>query len=214
MKFVNIKTSDNKTFKLEWDVALMPVVLQSQTIRTMLDDQGVKENTDKEDLIEIKEITGPIFVKVLEWCEWYIDQIEDISEDDKQKNELNEWEKKYIKMSAIMMFSLVKASDFLKIKNLTQLMIKAIALRTGITVTTKYLNCAPNMRRIKSKPTTESKKSEQILTPITSKLRRIRKPQGKYQVSDEGYTVIGLKAPGKNSQLRRSSRNKYRASGA
>ena len=117
-------------------------------------------------------------------------------------------------MSAIMMFSLVKASDFLKIKNLTQLMIKAIALRTGITVTTKYLNCAPNMRRIKSKPTTESKKSEQILTPITSKLRRIRKPQGKYQVSDEGYTVIGLKAPGKNSQLRRSSRNKYRASGA
>ena len=214
MKFVNIKTSDNKTFKLEWDVALMPVVLQSQTIRTMLDDQGVKENSDKEDLIEIKEITGPIFVKVLEWCEWYIDQIEDISEDDEQKNELNDWEKKYIKMSAIMMFSLVKASDFLKIKNLTQLMIKAIALRTGITVTTKYLNCAPNMRRIKSKPTTESKKSEQILTPITSKLRRIRKPQGKYQVSDEGYTVIGLKAPGKNSQLRRFSRNKYRASGA
>ena len=209
MKSLSIKTSDDQTFKVDWDVAR-----QSQTIRTMLDDQGVKENSDKEDLIEIKEITGPIFVKVLEWCEWYIDQIEDISEEDKQKHELNEWEKKYIKMSAIMMFSLVKASDFLKIRNLTQLMIKAIALRTGITVSTKYLNCVPNMRRIKSKPTTEIRKSEQILTPVPSKLRRIRKPQGKYQVSDEGYTVIGLKAPRNNSQLRRSSRNKHRAGGA
>merc|ERR1712083_315653 len=108
MKFVNIKTSDNKTFDLEWESALMPVVLQSQTMRTILDKQGIQEDSENDDIIEIKEITGPIFIKILEWCEWYIDQIVDIhNSNDVEKQELNEWEKKYIEMPAKIMFSLV-----------------------------------------------------------------------------------------------------------
>ena len=46
MKSLSIKTSDDQTFKLDWDVAR-----QSQTIRTMLDDLGIEEDGDSEDTI-------------------------------------------------------------------------------------------------------------------------------------------------------------------
>ena len=52
----------------------------------------------------------------------------------------------------------------------------------------------------------ELKKSEQFLNhPIPNERRRIRKPEGdngKFQVSPEGYTIIGLKTPRKNPQPR------------
>ena len=65
MKSLNIKTSDDQTFKVDWEVAR-----QSQTIRTMLDDLGIDEDTDSEDTIPLpnEEITGPVFQKALEWC--------------------------------------------------------------------------------------------------------------------------------------------------
>ena len=55
MKSLNIKTSDDQTFNVDWEVAR-----QSQTIRTMLDDLGIDEDADSEDTIPLpnEEVTG------------------------------------------------------------------------------------------------------------------------------------------------------------
>ena len=65
MKLLNIKTSDDQTFEVDWDVAR-----QSQTIRTMLDDLGIEEDGDSNDTIPLpnEEVTGPVLQKALEWC--------------------------------------------------------------------------------------------------------------------------------------------------
>ena len=134
MKSLSIKTSDDQTFKVDWDVAR-----QSQTIRTMLDDLGIEEDGDSEDTIPLpnEEINGPVFKKALEWCEknrGKPDYKPDDEDDSKKKeyvsiNQLNDWEKEYIKMTVDEMFPLLITANFLEIKGLIRLMVKAVALQ-------------------------------------------------------------------------------------
>ena len=58
MKTLNVTTPDGETFKLDWEVAK-----QSQTIRTMLDDLGIEEDSNSDDTIPLtnEEVTGPVF---------------------------------------------------------------------------------------------------------------------------------------------------------
>ena len=126
MKSLNIKTSDDQTFKVDWDVAR-----QSQTIRTMLDDLGIEEDGDSEDTIPLPndEVTGPVFKKALEWCEKNRSKPDFKSDDDDGSDELNDFEKDYIKMSVPEMFPLLITANFLEIKGLINLMVKAVALQ-------------------------------------------------------------------------------------
>ena len=137
MKSFNIKTSDDQTFNVDWEVAR-----QSQTIRTMLDDLGIDEDGDSEDTIPLpnEEITGPVFKKVLDWCEKNRGKQEYKPDDDesdeltkKQEfasyDQLNDWEKDYIKMTVSEMFPLLITANFLEIKGLIKLMVKAVALQ-------------------------------------------------------------------------------------
>ena len=108
MKSLNIKTSDDQTFNVDWDIAR-----QSQTIRTMLDDLGIEEDGDSEDTLPLpnEEVTGPVFKKALEWCERNRHKPDLKTDDDDESDELtkkqefasydqlNDWEKDYIKMS-------------------------------------------------------------------------------------------------------------------
>merc|ERR1712154_334865 len=132
MKSLTIKTSDKQTFKVDWDVAR-----QSQTIRTMLDDLGIEEDGDSEDTIPLpnEEITGPVFQKALEWCKKNRGKPDYNREEDDSKNkyvsidQLNDWEKDYIKMTVDEMFPLLFLANFLEIKGLIELMVKALALQ-------------------------------------------------------------------------------------
>ena len=132
MKSLRIKTSDEQTFKVDWEVAR-----QSQTIRTMLDDLGIEEDGDSEDTIPLpnKEITGPVFQKALEWCKKNRGKPDYNREEDDSKNkyvsidQLNDWEKDYIKMTVDEMFPLLFLANFLEIKGLIELMVKALALQ-------------------------------------------------------------------------------------
>ena len=134
MKSLNIKTSDDQIFKVDWDVAR-----QSKTIRTMLDDLGIEEDGDSEDTIPLpnEEVTGPVFQKALVWCEknrGKPDYNPDDEDESKKKEyvsygQLNDWEKEYIKMTAPEMFPLLITANFLEIKGLIRLMVKAVALQ-------------------------------------------------------------------------------------
>ena len=133
MKSLNIKTSDDQIFKVDWDVAR-----QSKTIRTMLDDLGIEEDGDSEDTIPLpnEEVTGPVFQKALEWCKKNRGKPDYKPVEDETKkreyvsiDQLNDWEKGYIKITVDEMFSLWMVANFLEIKGLCELMVKALALQ-------------------------------------------------------------------------------------
>ena len=64
-QFLNLKSSDEQTFKVG-----LETVRQSVTIRTMLDDLGIDgEEEDHDTLLPLPEVTGPILKKALVWCE-------------------------------------------------------------------------------------------------------------------------------------------------
>ena len=135
MKTLNITTADGGNFKVDWDVSR-----QSQTIRTMLDDLGIEEEGDGEDTIPLanEEITGPVFKKALVWMEKNRGKpdAKDDEEEDELKpkefvnwNQLDAWQKEYIDIPVSDMFPLLITGNFLEIKGLVKLMVKAVALQ-------------------------------------------------------------------------------------
>ena len=108
----------------------------------MLDDLGIEEDGDSEDTIPLpnEEVTGTVFKKALEWCEKNKGK-PDFKPDDDESDELpnkqefasydqlNDWEKDYINMTVDEMFPLLITANFLEIKGLIKLMVKAVALQ-------------------------------------------------------------------------------------
>ena len=134
MKVLNITTSDGGNFKVDWDVAR-----QSQTIRTMLDDLSIDEDSNNEDTLPLanEEVTGAVFEKSLIWMEHNRgkpDFQEDTDDDELKPKEfvswsqLDEWQKNYINIPVYEMFPLLIVGNFLEIKGLLRLMVKAVAL--------------------------------------------------------------------------------------
>ena len=127
MKLINIQTSDGETIEVEWVAAQ-----QSQIIRKILEDLSIGENIIP---ISNEKVTGPIFKKALVWMEnnrGYPDFLQDIDDDnlkEKRWNQLNEWENQYIEMTVDDMIPLLVCGNFLEIKGLVSLIIRAVALQ-------------------------------------------------------------------------------------
>jgi S-phase kinase-associated protein 1 len=135
MKVLNITTSDGGNFKVDWDVAR-----QSQTIRTMLDDLSIDEDSNNEDTIPLanKEVTRAVFEKSLIWMKHNRGEpdFQEDTDDDELKpkefvrwSQLDEWQKNYINIPVSEMFPLLIVGNFLEIKGLVNLMVKAVALQ-------------------------------------------------------------------------------------
>ena len=67
MKSLNIKTLDGGDFKVDWDI-----IQKSQTIKTMVEDLGIDQDSIGEDTIPLsnEEITKDVFTKVMDWLEY------------------------------------------------------------------------------------------------------------------------------------------------
>ena len=138
MKSLSIKTLDGGDFKVDWEV-----IQKSQTIKTMIEDLGIDQDSIGEDTIPLsnEEITSEVFKKVVEWLEHDrgnpvpID-VEDNDDDDLFKTHtpialehLDAWQQKYIDIPVPKMFPLLICANFLEIKGLLDLMAKAVALQ-------------------------------------------------------------------------------------
>ena len=138
MKSLNIKTLDGGDFKVDWEV-----IQKSQTIKTMVEDLGIDQDSMGEDTIPLsnEEVTSEVFKKVLEWLEHDrgnaipID-VDDDDEDDLFKTHtpialehLDAWQQKYINIPVPKMFPLLICANFLEIRGLLDLMAKAVALQ-------------------------------------------------------------------------------------
>ena len=138
MKSLNIKTLDGGDFKVDWEV-----IQKSQTIKTMIEDLGIDQDSMGEDTIPLsnEEVTSEVFKKVVEWLEHDrgnpvpID-VNDDDEDDLFKTHtpialehLDAWQQKYIDIPVPKMFPLLICAIFLEIRGLLDLMAKAVALQ-------------------------------------------------------------------------------------
>ena len=138
MKSLNIKTLDGGDFKVDWEV-----IQKSQTIKTMIEDLGIDQDSMGEDTIPLsnEEVTSEVFKKVVEWLEhdWGNPvpiNVDDDDEDDLFKTHtpialehLDAWQQKYIDIPVPKMFPLLICANFLEIRGLLDLMAKAVALQ-------------------------------------------------------------------------------------
>ena len=139
MKTLNIKTADGASFNVDWDI-----IQKSQTIKTMVEDLGIDQDSMGEDTIPLsnEEVTSEVFTKVLDWLEHYrgkpdpAPKEDEDDEDDLFKphkpiapEDLDAWETKYIDIPVPKMFPLLICANFLEIRGLLDLMAKAVALQ-------------------------------------------------------------------------------------
>ena len=125
MKYLSIRTSDDYIFHVDRTIAT-----QSQTIRRMMDDLGIDEDTI---CLPNKEITGPVFIKALDWCEWNRDKLafKPDHEEFALNDLLKDWEKNYLKMPVSLVCPLMITANLLEIEGLKKLMVKAVGHYTG-----------------------------------------------------------------------------------
>merc|ERR1712156_1416381 len=82
---INLQSSDEKIFKEDLDV-----VKKSITIRTMLEDLGVEQNNDEEEVKEVlplPNIDSEVLRKVIDWCEEHKNDPEPEKEEENKDGE-------------------------------------------------------------------------------------------------------------------------------
>ena len=133
MKTLSIKTSDGGNFQVEWDI-----IQKSQTIKTMVEDLGIDQDSINEETIPLpnEEVTKAVFAKVIDWCKHDRDHPDTTANvDDQEEDELkpvqpvswdhlDAWQKKYIDIPVNDMFPLLICANFLEIKGLIKLIVK------------------------------------------------------------------------------------------
>ncbi|KAI3895604.1 hypothetical protein MKW98_025395 [Papaver atlanticum] len=110
-KMVTLKSSDGEDFLVEEYVAL-----HSQTIKHMIED-GCADNG-----IPLPNVTSNILAKVIEYCKKHDDHV-----DEKEKEELKNWDAEFVKVDQPVLFDLILVANFLNIKNLLDLTCQTVA---------------------------------------------------------------------------------------
>lgn len=102
-----LKSSDNKSFKVEEAVAL-----QSQMIAHMVEDNCTNKG------IQLANVTGEILGKVIEYCEKHADS---------DCEDLKQWDAEFVNIDHSTIFDLIMASNYLNIEGLFDLTCQTIA---------------------------------------------------------------------------------------
>ncbi|GAU31542.1 hypothetical protein TSUD_333180 [Trifolium subterraneum] len=121
-KKITLKSYDGEAFEVDEAIAL-----ESKTIKHVIED-GI---TDKE--IPVPNVTGKILAKVIEYCKTHLEadaaiSNEKLSENDPHaKKDLVAWDAEFVNVDMATIFELIRASHYLDIKNLNDLVSKTVA---------------------------------------------------------------------------------------
>ena len=118
---VQLKSEDGHTFRVSQRVAKM-----SETISNMLEDIG----DDCDAPIPLTYIARETLERVIEYCEHHKDDPAPESEEratDKRYEEPKGWDKEFVALEMGELFEVMKAANFLSIKQLLNLSCKAVA---------------------------------------------------------------------------------------
>lgn len=115
---IKLVSMDDKEVQVAKNVAELSV-----TIKNMLQDIG-----DTETPIPLPNISGNILVKIVEYCQHYIDNPPAIEEDkEKRSDNVSPWEQTFCQVSNVVLFDLILAANYLDIKPLLDVTCKTVA---------------------------------------------------------------------------------------
>ncbi|KAL6184550.1 hypothetical protein ACLB2K_045951 [Fragaria x ananassa] len=110
-KILVLHTSDNETFEIE-----EAVVLQSQTIKHMVEDECA------DNAIPLPNVTSKTLSKVLEYCKKHA---EDSGEGGEEA--LEAWDADFVKFDTDTLYDVIMAANYLNIKSLLDLTCQRVA---------------------------------------------------------------------------------------
>ncbi|KAK8477249.1 hypothetical protein V6N13_027833 [Hibiscus sabdariffa] len=114
-KKIILMSSDHETFEVD-----EAVVLQSQTIKNMIEDNCADGK------IPLPNITGKTLSKVLEYCKKHA-EAEVAADKEGNSEELKVWDGEFLNVDQGTLFDLIMAANFLDIKELLDLTCQAVA---------------------------------------------------------------------------------------
>ncbi|KAK2453627.1 SKP1 protein 1A [Trifolium repens] len=116
---ITLKCYDGESFEVDEVVAR-----ESQTIKYMIDDGiAVKE-------IPIPAVKGKTLAKIIEYCKKHVEATTANSDEEKsdEEKDLTIWDDEFIKqVDMVMLFDLIRGSNYLNINNLMELGCKTVA---------------------------------------------------------------------------------------
>jgi len=119
---VTLSSSDDKSFTLPKDVALLSVTVGNMLNNISLSSEGGGS------AIPLTNLNGKTLEKVIEYCTYHKDNpVPPRSEDDYSVDNISEWDLKFIDVEIPFLFDLVLAANYLDITSLLDLGCKAIA---------------------------------------------------------------------------------------
>jgi S-phase kinase-associated protein 1 len=124
MPMIKLQSSDGQVFPVDIEVAKT-----STTIKTMLEDLGITDQTENE-LVPLPNVNCQILQKVIDWSTQHKDDPVPTEEDHYKEfnfNDLPEWDLDFLKMDQATLFELVLAANYLDIQGLLNLTCKSIA---------------------------------------------------------------------------------------
>jgi len=119
---VTLTSSDDKSFTLPRDVALLSVTVGNMLNNISLSSEGGGA------AIPLTNLNGKTLEKVIEYCTYHKDNpVAPRSEDDYSVDNISEWDLKFVEVEIPFLFDLVLAANYLDITSLLDLGCKAIA---------------------------------------------------------------------------------------
>lgn len=103
----------------------------SETINDMLSTLGCDpKDLNENNAIPVANVDAVMLKKVIEWCEHHetdAKQEEKAAKEEKQNDEISEWDQNYFKIDAETLSQLIRAANYLNINGLIDLSCKVVA---------------------------------------------------------------------------------------
>ncbi|PAA54774.1 hypothetical protein BOX15_Mlig014611g3, partial [Macrostomum lignano] len=123
MPNIKLQSSDNEIFEVELEIAK-----QSNTIKTMLEDLSVSDDSD--DPVPLPNVNAAILKKVIAWCTHHKDDPPPVEEDEykeRRTDDIPTWDLEFMKVDQGTLFEIILASNYLDIKGLLDVACKTVA---------------------------------------------------------------------------------------
>ena len=124
MPTIKLISNDKETFEVDVEIAK-----QSMTIKNMLDDLGMGEDSDEEP-VPLPNVNAAILRKVLQWCNYHKDDQEPPEDDENKErrtDDIPSWDLEFLRVDQGTLFELIMAANYLDIKGLLDVCCKQVA---------------------------------------------------------------------------------------
>ena len=120
---IKLQSSDGENYPVDIEVAR-----QSVTIRTMLEDLGIEEESSE--AVPLPNVNSAILKKVIEFATYHKDDApasEDVENNGKRSDDISAWDQEFMKVDQATLFDLILAANYLDIKSLLDVGCKTVA---------------------------------------------------------------------------------------